>query len=259
MRLGQAARVGAIGIVVDAEKGSQVNGLTLTLQEADATGQQGTGAKVRACPITDFLQPEANGPAENVPQEDCDTAHADGVRNDDGTWTFDLTPIAAAWLDPFGTIAANGIRLDPVGDPPATFQVAFTGFEDATLDADIAPGSPAADPFATGSAVGAGAFDSGSLGGTTGGTDFSAPGAEAPAVAAPTTQAPTGAAPATAEPAAASRVGQTFGNWPPAVVLLLVGVVALALAAAWTLGPAGRNRPDLARRQGGVSRALNRA
>jgi hypothetical protein len=257
MRLGQAARVGAIGIVVDAEKGSQVNGLTLTLQEADATGQQGTGAKVRACPITDFLQPEANGPAEDIPQEDCDTAHADGVRNDDGTWTFDLTAIAAAWLDPFGTLSPNGIRLDPVGDPPATFQVAFTGFEDATLQADITPGAPAEDPFATGSAGGAGAFDLGSVG-TTGGTDFAAPSAQAPTVAAPTTQAPKAAAPTRSEPAA-SRAGQTFGNWPLAVVLLLVAAVALALAAAWTLGPAGRNRPDLARRQGGVSRALNRA
>jgi hypothetical protein len=253
MRLGQAARVGAIGIVVDADKGSTVRKLTLTLREADRVGQQGTGAKVRACPITDFLQPEANGPTENTPQEDCDTAHADGVRNDDGTWTFDLTSIAAAWLDPFGTLEPNGIRLDPVGDPPATFQVAFTGFEDAELDADIAPGAPAEDPFASGG--GGGSFDTGSLG--TGGSDFSAPAAEAPTVAAPTTEAPKGqAAPEKTAPVAANRAGDTFGNWPAALVLLLVAAVALALAAAWTLGPAGRHRPDLARRQGGVSRAL---
>src|SRR3954452_1660105 len=157
MRLGQPARIGAIGIVVDAQRGAKVNKLVMTLKEADATGQQGTGAKVRACPITDFLVPETNGDAQNVPAEDCDVAHADGVRNPDGTWTFDLTAIASAWFDPFGTIEPNGIRLDPVGDPPATFQVAFTGFEDATFQADIVAGAPAADPFATGG--GAGSFD----------------------------------------------------------------------------------------------------
>ncbi|MCU1486451.1 MAG: hypothetical protein JWN67_3197 [Actinomycetia bacterium] len=252
MRLGQAARVGAIGIVVDATKGSKVNALTLTLKEAAAAGQEGSGAKVRACPITDFLQPEANGPAENAPAENCDVAHADGVRAADGTWTFDLTAIASAWLDPFGTVEPNGIRLDPVGDPPATFQVAFTGYEDATLTADIVAGAPAADPFATGGA--AGSFDSGSLG--SGSTDFSAPAAEAPAVATPTTAAPKGAAAPNPKPAKASRAGDTFGNWPATVVLLLVAAVALALATAWTLGPAGRRRDDLTRRQGGVSRAL---
>jgi hypothetical protein len=255
MRLGQAARVGAIGIVVDAEKGSKVAKVVLTLKEAPGAGQQGTDAKVRACPITDFLQPEANGPAENVPNEDCDVAHADGVRADDGTWTFDLTAIATAWLDPFGTVEPNGIRLDPVGDPPATFQVAFTGFEDAAIDADITPGAPAADPFATGGA-GAGSFDSGSFSSGSG-TDFAAPPAEAPAVATPTTAAPTGA---TAAPPAkatkASRAGDTLGNWPAAVLLLLVAAVALALATAWSLGPAGRRRDELVRRQGGVSRAL---
>jgi len=251
-RLGQAARVGAIGIVVDAAKGSKVNALTLTLKEVPGSGQEGTGAKVRACPISEFLQPEANGAPENVPPENCDVAHADGVRAADGTWTFDLTAIASAWLDPFGTVEPNGIRLDPIGDPPATFQVAFTGFEDAKLAADIVPGAPAADPFATGGT--AGSFDSGSLG--SGSTDFSAPAADAPVVATPPTAAPKGGAAPATEPAKASRAGDTFGNWPAAIVVLLVAAVALALATAWTLGPAGRRRDDLTRRQGGVSRAL---
>lgn len=254
MRLGQPARVGAIGIVLDAQKGAKVNKLVLTLKEAEATGQQGTGAKVRACPVTSFLVPESNGAPDNVPEENCDVAHADGVRNPDGTWTFDLTAIASAWFDPFGQVEPNGIRLDPVGDPPATFQVAFTGMEDATFDADIAPGGPAADPFATGGTAG-GSFDSGSLGGGT--SDFTAPSVEAPPVAAPSTPA-AGAKPPTprAAPVADSRAGDTFGNWPVAVVLLVAAALALALLTGWSLGPAGRRRPDLARRQGGVSRAL---
>jgi hypothetical protein len=264
MRVGQAVRVGALGVVLDAAKGSHVNKLVLHLKEADATGQQGTGAKVRACPVTSFLQPEANGSPENLPEEDCTVAHADGVRAADGTWTFDLTAIATAWLDPFGTVEPNGLRLDPVGDPPATFQVAFTGFEDATFESDIAAGEPAADPFATGGGVaaggslGGGSFDTGTISGGT--TDFAAPAAPAadvpavPAAAAPTTTV--AAKPQAAAPVATSRAGDTFGNLPLAALLLLVAAVALALATAWTLGPAGRRRPELARRQGGVSRAL---
>jgi hypothetical protein len=263
MRVGQAVRVGALGVVVDAAKGSHVNKLVLHLKEAAAAGQQGASAKVRACPVTSFLAPESNGSPENLPEENCDVAHADGVRAADGTWTFDLTAIAAAWLDPFGTVEPNGLRLDPVGDPPATFQVSFTGYEDATFETDIVAGAPAADPFATGGATGAGALgggslDSGSL--SAGTTDFPAPSLDAPAVAAPAVPAapttPVAAKPQVAAPVAASRAGDTVGNWPLAVLLLLVAAVALALATAWTLGPAGRRRPELARRQGGVSRAL---
>jgi hypothetical protein len=255
-RLGQPARVGAIGIVVDAAKGSKVNKVVLHLKEADAAGQQGTGGAVRACPITSFLVPESNGKSENLPQEDCNVAHADGVRAADGSWTFDLTAIAAVWLDPFGTVEPNGIRLDPVGDPPATFQVAFTGHEDATIEADIAAGAPVADPFAIGGAVG-GSFGGGSI--DAGGTDFAPPAAEVPAVGTPTTPtpaAPSGRRTETAAPAAASRAGDTLGNWPFAVLLFALAAVGLALLTGWTLGPAGRRRPDLARRQGGVSRAL---
>lgn len=257
-RLGQPSRVGAIGIVVDAPKGSKVNKVVLHLKEADAAGQQGTGAAVRACPITSFLVPESNGKSENLPQEDCNVAHADGVRATDGSWTFDLTAIAAAWVDPFGTVEANGIRLDPVGDPPATFQVAFTGQDDATIESDIAAGAPVADPFAIGGGAAAGgSFGDGSI--DTGSSEFAPPAAEVPAVESPTTAtpaAPSGVRTETAAPAAASRAGDTLGNWPFAVVLLALAAVCLALLTGWTLGPAGRRRPDLARRQGGVSRAL---
>ncbi|MCU1376424.1 MAG: hypothetical protein JWO68_3710 [Actinomycetia bacterium] len=250
-RLGQAARVGAIGFVVDAPKGSTVAKVVLHLKEAAAAGQEGTGAAVRACPISSFLVPESNGSPDNVPQENCDVAHADGVRAADGTWTFDLTAIAAAWLDPFGTIEPNGIRLDPVGDPPATFQVAFTGYEDATIDADITAGAATTDPFATGGS-------GGGFGGSTGGTDFAPPAVDVPTVDTPTTTAPApaGGKTQTAAPAGASRAGDTLGNWPVAVVLLAVAALALALLMGWSLGPAGRHRPDLARRQGGVGRAL---
>jgi hypothetical protein len=252
-RVGQPARVGAIGITFDAPRGTTtVRSLVMHLKESDAGGvQQGTGAAVRACPITSFLVPETNGDAANLPAEDCDVAHADGKRNDDGTWTFDLTSMAAAWVDPFGTITPNGVRLDPVGDAPATFQVVFTGMEDATFDADLGRATAPADPFASGPA--AGAFGSGGAGG------FSTPTIAVPSVTAPAARpAPTKPGRSiTAAPAALSRrAGDTFGNLSLGLLLVLVAGLLLAGFTSWTLGPGGQDRDAAIRRQGGVSRAL---
>lgn len=262
MRGGEPSRVGAIGITVDAPAGSQVGRFVLTLKEAPNPGaQQGTGAAVRACPITSFLVPETNGPANEMPEADCEVASADGQRAEDGTWTFDLAPIASVWLDEAGTVQPNGVRLDPVGEPPASFQVAFTGVEDAVLDVDITPGAPSADPFAT-----TGSLSSGGAGGSfdtstfdTGGVDVASPSATVPTSGGTTgseaEQAPAGR---TLPVAASGRVGDTLGNWGPTVVLLAAAAVLLALAMGLNLGPMGRQRPDLGRRQGGVSRALAR-
>jgi hypothetical protein len=135
---GQPEKVAAIGIVLDAARGSTVERFTMTLEEADGPGaQQGADRSVVACPITAFFAPEDNGALQHAPPADCETAQAEGVRAAGGTWTFDLAPIADAWLDPFGTINPNGIRLDPVGT--GTFQVSFTGMEDATFDVLLSP------------------------------------------------------------------------------------------------------------------------
>lgn len=265
LRLGRPGRVAALGIVLDAEPGSTVNSFVLRLKEAEGGfAQRGSDPAVQACPVTSFLVPERNGSPANVPEADCETATADGVRADDGTWTFDLTTIATAWLDPFGTLQPNGIRLDPVGEPPASFQVTFTGMEDAVIVADIDPPAEAAeDPFATGG---------GSFTPPPASTDVAGGGEFTPAPVdvapvepvAPTVDPPTETNPEptpsggsqVAAPVAASRAGETFGNWPGWVVLGLLGAVLLALAASLVLGPAGRRRPELVRRQGGVSRAL---
>jgi hypothetical protein len=251
-RVGQPARVGAIGIAFDAPRGTtSVHSLVMHLKESDAGGvQQGSGAAVRACPITSFLVPETNGDAENLPAEDCNVAHADGKRSDDGSWTFDLTSIAAAWVDPFGTVTANGVRLDPIGDAPATFQVVFTGMEDATFEADLSPTAAPIDPFASGTS--GGAFAAGS-----GGT-FSTPPGTVPAVAAPARPAPTkpGRTLIAAPAALSRRAGDTFGNLSLGVLLVLIGGLLLAGFTSWTLGGGGQDRDVVLRRQGGVSRAL---
>ena len=262
-RLGQADKVAALGIVLDAERGATVNRFVLTLKEAEGQGaqQRSEAAKVLACPITSFFAPEANGDFANVPEADCDVAQVEGARADDGTWTFDLAPIAAAWLDPFGAVAANGVRFDPVIENPATsFQVSWGGMEDAVLDVDVtAPtGDAAADPFAAPSSGGGGSFDAPSSSGA-GGSSFEAPApVEVPGEATATTAAPAGGevVPLETTPAApASAVGDTFGNLPGiAPVVAVVGLL-IALLAAWTLGSGGATAAS-PRRQGGVSRAL---
>lgn len=264
---GEPQKVAALGIVLDAERGAVVERLVLTLKEAEGTGAQQNPeeAVVVACPILDFFAGVENGSFQDAPEADCELASSTGERSDDGTWTFDLTTIADAWLDPFGTVAANGIRLDP-GD--GTFQVAFTGVEDATFDVAITPGEEEVDPFDTTPTSIAGGFSGGSTGGSGGGgIDVTPP----PAVDAPAGEVP-GASEgddaaddgATDEGAAdddevasqpVSRAGDTTGNMPAPVLLAgLVVLVGLGLVSLHLGSAAVAVAPVRAGR--GVSRAL---
>jgi hypothetical protein len=63
---------------------------------------------------------------------------------------------------------------------------------------------------------------------------------------------------ATAAPIAVSRhAGDTFGNFPAVALVLLVGGLLLAALTSFSLGTGGADRPEVVRRQGGVSRALS--
>lgn len=263
---GQANKIAALGIVVDAARGSSVSAFTLTLKEAEGPGaqQNSADATIIACPITDFFAGAENGAFQDVPAADCDAAQAEGTRNDDGTWTFDLLPIANVWLDPFGTINPNGIRFDPTGT--GTFQVSFTGMEDATFDVAITAAEVDSDPYDASTTTIPGGFTGGSSsssGGPSGGSDFATsppPAVEVPAEATGTSTAPTTAAPASEDAAAAgpaeSRAGDTTGNLPGGTVGVVAFAIALALLLAWHLGPAGRTTNTRSQRSGGVSRAL---
>lgn len=258
---GQAYAVAALGIVLDADKGSTVARFTLTLTEAEGTGAQenAEGAVITACPIVDFFAGDYGGAWADAPADDCDTATAEGVRNDDGTWTFDLAAIANAWLDPFGTIAANGIRFDP-GD--ASFQVSWTGMEDAVFDVSITPPQVEADPFDAVTTTIPGGFTGRAPSSPgSGGFDVQPP----PAVVEPGAEVPAAAGePDTDDDATAvgpaagsrSRAGDTAGNLPAALVLLVMMTLGAAALIALALGPIGQTRPAAARRSGGVSRAL---
>jgi len=257
---GQATKVAAIGVVLDAAKGSTVQTFTLTMKEAEGTGaqQNSGGASIIACPITDFFSGDQNGKLSDAPAADCEKAKSEGKRNDDGTWTFDLAAIANEWLDPFGTIAANGLRFNP-GD--GTFQVSLTGKEDAVFDVALSPPQEDNDPFDSSTTTVPGGFTGSTSSGS--GSDLTV--TPPPAVAVPTTTTakatgsgsttPTGDAAAPATPAV-SRAGETGGNLPGGVPLLVLLVLAGGALVALALGPLGRRRPASSRRAGGVSRAL---
>ena len=266
---GQPDKVAAIGIVLDAERGSVVERFVLTLKEAEGPGaQQGEGAAIVACPVTAFFAPEENGALADAPEADCEAAQAEGTRADDGTWTFDLAPIADAWLDPFGTLNPNGIRLNPGGETP--FQVSLTGMEDATFDVAISPPQEESDPFDSVTTTLAGGFggstSSGSSSGSSGssGSGIAVTPAPTPDVAVgegdtPVTTLAAGAdeeAAAETDEPAPSRAGEVSGNLPFGVWLLLLGALGIALLAMWHLGPAGRVPHAKTQRSGGVSRAL---
>lgn len=260
---GQPDKVAAIGIVLDAARGSTVERFTMTLKEAEGPGaQQGADRTIVACPITAFFAPEDNGALQHAPAADCEVAQAEGVRAAGGVWTFDLTPIADAWLDPFGTLNPNGIRLDPTGT--GTFQVSLTGMEDATFDVAISPPREDDDPFDSVTTTVPGGFaGSSSSGSGSGGSiavtpppavDAGAPAGDAPT--ATTVVDATGDEEAAADDPARSRAGETGGNLPGAAPVLVLLAVALAVLAMWHLGPAGRAPHTKTLRAGGVSRAL---
>jgi hypothetical protein len=231
------------------------------MKEAEGTGaqQNSGGASIIACPITDFFSGDQNGKLSDAPAADCEKAKSEGKRNADGTWTFDLAAIADEWLDPFGTIAANGLRFDP-GD--GTFQVSLTGKEDAAFNVALSPPQDDNDPFDSSTTTVPGGF-TGSSSSSGSGSDLTV--TPPPAVEVPTTApaedagvgttTPTGDTAAPATPAV-GRAGETGGNLPGGVPLLVLLVLAGGALVALALGPLGRQRPASSRRAGGVSRAL---
>lgn len=250
--LGQSQTVAAVGIVIP--DGMVANRLVMTLALAPGGGSEtnATSAKIVACPITSPWGESQNGKFQDAPVADCGQASAPGTRKDDGSWTFDLTSIAALWADPFGTVRPDGVLLAEDVDPPGTFQVAFAGLPDGiSFDADLAkaPASGGDSAFTSGgsslgsgSALGGGSVDAGPL---------------------PVPSVGTGGAAAAKPRAAASRVarptghdaGHVWGNLPIGAILLVPLALLLAVVAGQSLG-GGRQRTERVRRQGGVGRVL---
>ena len=249
-------KVAAVGIVLDAEPGATVETFVLTLKEVDSRSANinAASAAIVACPITSFWAGGVpNAEWGTRPEADCDLAQAPGVRGDDGTWTFDLAAIGALWLDPFGTVAADGVLLtpDPAAEAPTTFQVSWVDVAHGGVGLSFSASGGSTgeeDPFALGGSEPAtGGFDTG------GATIDAGPALTPPATTPATTAAPRRAR-EEAAPAAFTPNRDVLGNLPWGYLLLALLVVGGSAVTTYVLGPAGQPRPHL--REGGVSRAL---
>jgi hypothetical protein len=262
--LGEEDKVGALGFSpLPVEEGGSVTTFTVTLKEAAEPGanQSASSAVIVACPIVTFWITGENGRWDTRPEADCDTAKATGQRGEDGTWVFDLTAVANAWVDPFGSIPQDGVLFLPEVEPPTSFQVSFADVAGQGVQVDFAatPGDPADDPFATD-----GEFD-------TGGDDLAGgadegfgdggfaenpvdPGDPAPA---PEPPAEEGGGPETGTDAGpAASQGSVFAGLPWGAVVLVPLALGLAVLMSLALGPGGE--PERHVRQGGVTQALAR-
>lgn len=261
-----ATAMSAIGFLPEAERGDTLSSFTFSIDESDdPANQPGPDPAVAACPIISFWAGGENGTWDTKPEWDCEVARADGTR-DDGSWTFDLSPIGRAWLDPFGTVAADGFVLVNGNEEPAAFQVLFDPstvevaltFEpapDAADDPFEIPDAPTDVPGPTGN-FSAPSPSTGNPSTFGGGSDVvvDSPSPSTPESAA--TDAPADVPTIDSEPAAnrASNAGVVFGNFPGGLPFLVIAFGGILVLMGLALGPMGE--PTTHTRQRGVSRAL---
>lgn len=254
---GEPDKITAIGILPDAAPGDSVSSFTLSIKEAaaPAAGYNGTAAQIVACPITEFWVGGENGTWDTRPTYDCNAASVAGERALDGTWTFNLLPIGRLWLDPNGTIAADGVVLVEHVDSPTAFQTVFATSGDGAIVVTMA--SESTTTVDTGGTIdGGGSVDiGGGLGGPSFGSgDIPVGGLPAPQVSTPTPGATPQNAPVVVPRSIALRSPNILGNFPGGLVLAVPLFLVLLGLLTYSLGPAGE--PAAATRQRGVSRAL---
>ena len=292
---GQVDKVAAVGLDLVLADGAAVDGLVLRLQESKAGGANvgADKARVTACPVTAPWGPSQNAAWRERPAADCGLASADGVRADDGTWTFDLTPIARLWAAPAQPLARNGVVL-AVGPAGSTspVQVSWLDVDSGHVAVDLTatpaapaptsdagpaapepvaaaaptptPTGPLSDTAAEARALPAsGGALSSRLPVFSGQSVFAVtPAGSAPPASAPPTGpaevALSAAPPGPHRPVVHARPAVDFWEHVPGTTALLVPVAAgLAVLVGLVLGPTGRPAPVF-RRQGGLSRALAR-
>lgn len=244
--------------------GSTVSSLILTLHEDAAGGNLGAAtATVEARAVTGFLASGDSGkPWANRPSYDTTGPAAAGKRNADGSWTFELAPIAARWAS--GELSNNGIALVPASPQQGqTYEVVWVGPSGAkppTVAGSYTPPAPGT-PQAAAAGIESAPADQSSAApvsitpDTSGG--FSA--TEAPSFSSSAAPAATNTpAPAANNPVTRARVRriQSTHRAPPwGFYLAIVIVIALIGASTLSLGEFGE--PE-AERQGGVLRTLER-
>ena len=195
--------------------------------------------------MTSFWGAVENGEWDARPAADCAIARADGVRNSDGGWTFDLTDVARLWAT--GALDQNGVgfAVDPdagIADVQVSFLDTSTDEIDFFITTSRAP-EPTPTPAPT-----------------------PAPPPPPPAPAPPViTPVQTPAPAPTPEPTAAPQPtpGQrelpaqnVLGNQPVVVWFGIPFLIAFGLVTSYVLGPAGRPDPAGDRR-GPIGRVLD--
>src|SRR2546421_6591511 len=159
--LGQANKESYLHLDATAiPQGSSVQQLTLTVKE-DAAGLNllANMAKIAAYPIVSYFTDGTSVGVWNArPSFDASVKGA-GKRAADGTWKFDLTPLALKWAS--GALSNNGFAL--VADAPAapeTWQVVWSGssphpsVDGVIIRPEAAPGGEASAGATSGESAG---------------------------------------------------------------------------------------------------------
>jgi hypothetical protein len=241
--------------------GSTVSSLVLTLHE-DSAGRNVAPdtAAIEARAVTGFMAGGAQGaPWANRPAYDTVGPAAAGKRAANGTWTFDLAPIAARWAT--GELSNNGIALVPVAPQQGqAYEVVWFGpggAQPPTVAGSVTPPAPGTPEAAAAGTESVPADESGAPVAIT--PDTSGAGltsTESPSVATPpAATAPSGSAPSNRAPTAVRQIVSSHRAPPWGFYLAVIAVIALIGASTVSLGELGEPEPD---RQGGVLRTLER-
>jgi hypothetical protein len=240
--------------------GSTVSSLVLTLHEDSAGGNLAADmATVVARAVTGFVAGGDKGkPYSSKPAYDTTGPAADGKRGPDGTWTFDLTAIAARWAS--GELSNNGVALVPKAPVQGqTYEVVWFGPGGAkppTVAGSFTPPATAAGPVSPGESVPVEpATEPVSIAPDTSGASLASD-VPSTALSSPTA-ATTPQQPATANPrrTRVRTIGSTHTAPPWFFYLAIIAAIALIALSTFALGDFGEPELD---RQGGVLRALER-
>lgn len=274
---GDPERLSAVEVQLKAKPGSTVRSFEMVLRESADPGANvnAEAAKILACPVVELFWADGAAAAwKDRPEYDCEVASAPGVRDAKGLWRFDLTDIAATWLEEDNADSRSVVLVEDVAAPEG-FQVAFDGpkLEGIGLALKAVPPATLPDPDtsddggtsgSTGSGAGTGGGSGsglssggggGSLGGSLGGGEPSLIGgpdpqsAGQPQASAPVAESEVGMVPVAGAPAWYSGIPRTG-------MLLVPVALGLAYLIMLALGPDGRPAPATGRH--GVSRALDR-
>ncbi|GAA5120281.1 hypothetical protein [Haloechinothrix salitolerans] len=270
--LGEPDKVSAIEFAFDAEPGALVSSFQLSLRETEEPGASAAAdaedTTVVACEVTEAFWTDGEAANWQARPDYDDAGCVEGVRGENGVWTFDLTSFAATWLGTDQRASGSIVLVEDV-DEPTSFQVVFDGpaRDGVGTSFESTPGT-SSDASGTGDSgepdidISAGTPDAGSGPPVSGGVptassvgmDTVPPAADAPAPAAQAQQEPpqpqaAGNQPFLIAPSAVEAI--PAGAW--VLAPLMLGVAYLMMLA---LGPAGEPNAHLARR--GVSKALER-